>query len=265
MNSYLEHGGVGFLSARFAGPGFAPHVHDEYSIGVIVDGALAFECARAHYVAGPRAISAINPGETHTGSPGREGGWDYRNMFVTPDVLNRIFQETGNRPCDIAEPVIEDFEVADALLAAHRVVEDPRSSSLQRDCALASCLGLLFARHAENVPLESRLSARPSNKRCVDFIEAHYGDDIRLAHLADMAGQSPFHFLRTFAHDTHLTPHAYQVQVRLRQAVRRLRAGEDITEAAVESGFYDQSHLSRTLKRCWGITPASLRRAATAS
>ena len=52
-----------------------------------------------------------------------------------------------------------------------------------------------------------------------------------------------------------LTPHAYLTQIRLRAACGHLRRGLALAEAALASGFYDQSALNRHFKRAYAITP----------
>lgn len=45
---------------------------------------------------------------------------------------------------------------------------------------------------------------------------------------------------------------------RARQAARQLRAGASIVDVVVDNGYYDQPHLTRSLKRLIGYTPAEL-------
>lgn len=47
---------------------------------------------------------------------------------------------------------------------------------------------------------------------------------------------------------------------RARHAVRMLHAGRTIAEVAVEAGYYDQPHLTRSLRRFIGHTPAEVAR-----
>ena len=52
-----------------------------------------------------------------------------------------------------------------------------------------------------------------------------------------------------------MTPHAYQIQLRVRHAKALLRAGRPIASAAAEAGFYDQAHLTRHFTRIVGVPP----------
>ncbi len=56
-----------------------------------------------------------------------------------------------------------------------------------------------------------------------------------------------------------MTPHAYLVQRRVRLARELLRVGRTPAEATAEAGFSDQSHVTRTFARCYGVTPARYR------
>jgi AraC-like DNA-binding protein len=56
-----------------------------------------------------------------------------------------------------------------------------------------------------------------------------------------------------------MTPHDYQIQIRVRRARTLLLAGCPIAQAAAEAGFYDQAHLTRHFKRITGISPGRYR------
>ena len=64
------------------------------------------------------------------------------------------------------------------------------------------------------------------------------------------------HFLRT----TGLTHSAVRQIERARYATTRLQQGLSILDVVYEAGYYDQPHLTRSLKRLLGQTPAQLLR-----
>ncbi|WP_216093363.1 helix-turn-helix transcriptional regulator, partial [Klebsiella variicola] len=89
-----------------------------------------------------------------------------------------------------------------------------------------------------------------------DFILAHSEENISLHDLAELAGLSPWHFLRQFKKIVGLPPHAWLLQARLFQAQKLLKKGEKITSVALKCGFSDQSHFNRHFKRAIGVTPS---------
>jgi AraC-like DNA-binding protein len=63
---------------------------------------------------------------------------------------------------------------------------------------------------------------------------------------------------RRFLHVTGLTYKTIQQIERARQASSLLQAGKPITEAAYQTGYFDQAHLTNALKRFYGHTPAQI-------
>ena len=81
-----------------------------------------------------------------------------------------------------------------------------------------------------------------------------------LVSLAGSLGVSPYHLSRTFVAHTGQSLTRYRNRVRVSRALQRLDAGErDLARLAVELGFADQAHLTRTVKAHVGHPPGALR------
>lgn len=65
---------------------------------------------------------------------------------------------------------------------------------------------------------------------------------------------------RHFLQSTGITRNAYRQIERARFAARLLQQGASIQDVVAEAGFFDQAHLTRSLRRLIGDTPARLRR-----
>jgi AraC-like DNA-binding protein len=59
--------------------------------------------------------------------------------------------------------------------------------------------------------------------------------------------------------ETGVSFRAYLLWLRLECALAAYVRGTSLTDAAHAGGFADSAHLSRTFKRMFGITPASVR------
>lgn len=102
--------------------------------------------------------------------------------------------------------------------------------------------------------------------RVIDFVHAHFAQDIPLSALSSVAGLSPYHFARLFKQSTGLAPHQYLVQVRVERAKGLLlQSRESTTSIALQVGFCDQSHFAIHFKRAYGVTPRAFRRGATSA
>ena len=92
-------------------------------------------------------------------------------------------------------------------------------------------------------------------ERIRDYVIAHLNGPVEVATLAKIAGRSPFHFSRIFARSVGLTPHRYVVHLRLQRAAELIRDGRfGLAEIAARTGFADQSHLSRWVRRVHGVS-----------
>ncbi len=102
----------------------------------------------------------------------------------------------------------------------------------------------------------------PSIERVKAYLTEHYAEEVSLETLAHIAHLSPFHLARLFRHVVGLPPHAYHIQVRLSQARTLLAQGCSVSYVAQETGFFDQTHLTRQFKQHFGVTPGIYRKAA---
>ncbi|MGO4774846.1 helix-turn-helix domain-containing protein, partial [Lysobacter sp. 2RAB21] len=84
----------------------------------------------------------------------------------------------------------------------------------------------------------------------------HLADRLTLDELAAVAGLSPFHFLRRFRAQHHVTPQQMLMALRLHEAKRLLAAGVAPARIAADTGLTDQAHLTRAFPRRYGVTPA---------
>lgn len=78
--------------------------------------------------------------------------------------------------------------------------------------------------------------------------------------LAEVLAVSPYRLSRDFTAVMGVSLTRYRNRVRATRALDRLEAGErDLATLAVDLGFADQAHLSRTIREHFGQTPTALR------
>lgn len=101
--------------------------------------------------------------------------------------------------------------------------------------------------------------AKSTVKRVTEYIQEHLEQDLKLAELSAIAQFSPYHFLRLFKQQMSITPHQYILQQRIEKAKYLLQHSElSIADIAIQTGFSDQSHLTKCFKHNLGITPQKL-------
>ncbi|MEO8303354.1 MAG: helix-turn-helix domain-containing protein [Betaproteobacteria bacterium] len=95
----------------------------------------------------------------------------------------------------------------------------------------------------------------PAFERAIVYLGNRYVEPIQLCNLATVACVSKFHLVRLFTAILGITPHRYQLLLRMAQAKAMLREGTGITNIAHGLGFADHSHLDRSFRVLMGMTP----------
>jgi len=93
----------------------------------------------------------------------------------------------------------------------------------------------------------------------IDFINSNLASDLSLADIAAVAGMSASHLKTLFKRSTGLPVHQYVMRQRVDRAVDLISAGRlRLSAAALQSGFADQSHMARCMRRIRGVTPSDV-------
>lgn len=255
--------GLQLLHAHYQYRSFPRHSHEGYGFGVIEQGSLGFYYRGEHVVAPAGWINTVNPDEIHTGQAADDCGWTYRMFYCSPDCMRQISEDICGRQVPLpvfSSGVINDPGLAQTLRLVHQRLSSHCAAQLESDTMALALFSRLLARHTKQPHTESRIgSEQTALGRVIEYLDAHYAEDIRIDTLARIACLSRFHFIRVFARQTGLTPHAWLMQRRVRGAQTLLSRGQDIAEVAAQTGFTDQSHLHKTFKRIFGYTPGQLR------
>ena len=254
------------ISARFGTDGFSRHFHDTFSFGLVHEGVNAFGYRKRTYEAEAGSIGICDPGEVHDGGMARVP-WAYRSAFPSAETMIAVAAELGMDEL----PAFSTGRVADPLSVRrlHRFLsmlfgETGETDELEE--AGIDAFATIIQRNAVGVRSGHRPAQCPEiAARALSVIHDRWNEPVRLAEMADAAGASRFSTIRSVAKATGLTPHAYLVQLRVREAKALMRQGVSIAGAAADAGFVDQSHLSRALTRRWGVSPGAFTKAYAAA
>ena len=248
------------LSARYVTHAFAPHAHESFALGVVVAGALSFSYRREKEIVAADDVMVINPHEMHTGQAVGTHGCAYRMLYPSITALQEVALGLGGRASTapfFRASCIQDRPLAQLVLELHIALADEVTPCLERETRLLDVLARLIERHAAaNNARDWREERRPGwITQAVDYLEMHFADDVSLQQIASAVNVSPFHLLRTFRDEIGAPPHTYLNQIRIRHAKQLLLRGHPIVQVAAETGFSDQSHLTRRFRQVVGITP----------
>jgi AraC-like DNA-binding protein/quercetin dioxygenase-like cupin family protein len=235
------------------------HSHDEYQICLSLNFPGVYGYRGATHAVPVGSLSVVHPGEVHSARDPQErlAPSSFRMMYAEPALLSRAAAEVaGRREAQpfFRDPIVLDKSLALDFLRLHVALEGA-TPRLEQDARLLSTLTQLVERHAGVRP------APPPGRECLavglarEYLEDNLGRSVPLEELASLANLSPYHLARVFRDEIGMPPHAYQTQARLGRARSLLLRGWPPARVAQETGFADQSHLTRRFKRLVGVTP----------
>ena len=187
---------------------------------------------------------------------------DTLTVVIDPRWLALAAAEGSERQAQLIERVssYDHSLLALARTLAFESTDDYPNGPLFWNEVASRFIDRLAARHMSALPVRARgMLSSDALKRIKEYVVAHLDEPIEVAALAGIAARSPFHFTRVFTQAVGLTPHRYVIYVRLRRAVELVRDGRlALAEIAARTGFADQSHLSRWVRRLQGVSLTQL-------
>lgn len=241
---------------------FGRHTHEQFGVGLIARGAQKSASGRGVVEAGAGDIITVNPGEVHDGAPIGDGGRSWRMLYLDPvivgDLANDIAEGRTASAFEFTAPTIRDTRIAGLFRRLFQTMtySDAGQDGLEADETILLFLGGL---------LQPRPEEQHSVPAGIASARALIDDDpvspLTLTALAREAGLSRYQFLRSFARVTGLTPHAYLMQRRIHRARQLIGRGMRLAEVAADSGFSDQSHMTRLFVRSFGMAPGTYAKA----
>ncbi|MEW6634551.1 MAG: AraC family transcriptional regulator [Pseudomonadota bacterium] len=255
-------GGLEMLAARYRDHAYALHTHPTWVFGVVVAGVEKLRIGRRRHLAPAGSIIIVNPEEPHDGEKGIPAGWAYRTCYPDAALMGEIAEdlELPGLPM-FGDAIVEAPELARAFVMAHRLGGQP----LEQEGAVLTVLGELVKRFGERKRRDHLSSGGETARRFRlygDIIEADLSAGFDLARLAAAGGVTRFQVIRDFNRAAGMTPGQYLRDRRIRAASALMKAGMPLAGIAAETGFADQSHLTRVFKAVKGMSPGAWRAAA---
>ncbi|WP_166481929.1 AraC family transcriptional regulator [Scytonema sp. UIC 10036] len=211
----------------------------------------------------------LHPGEFCLQSHGEVNfpRWHDRFEFIAialdPTFVDRSFQDSGIKEGTCFQeqraafdPVIADFA---QRFQAELISRSYGGVLYGESLALAFALYLL-QQHSVCPKSFSQPRGKLSSlqlREIIEYIHANLSEELSLTHLAELLNLSVFHFARLFKNSLGLSPHQYVLQNRVERAKKLITVCVDtnLTDIALQVGFYDQTHFGKAFKRTVGVSP----------
>ena len=244
-------------SYRFEGTQqpFPNHFHEYYVIGFVESGERCLSCKNNEYAIQKGNVLLFNPGDNHACVQNDGGTLDYRGFNISKEVMLDLTEEvTGKRELPgFSENVIFDEEVICYLHPLHEMVMKGLCD-FGKEENLLLLISMLIQRYGQ--PFENCiLECRGEIEKACRFIEQHFAERIYLDQICRYAGLSKSTLLRAFTKSKGVTPYSYLENIRIGEAKKLLEQGFPPIEAALRTGFSDQSHFTNYFNRFIGLSP----------
>jgi AraC-like DNA-binding protein len=258
--------GMSLLHADFTTHDYAPHAHDAFVIALTESGGAEITNERTVDRVDPSILFVSNPEERQSASMADSTRWTYRSFYLIPSAMVAIAHRLGIADIPyFAQSMFKDARLISRFAYLHRLLESEHDP-LAADEALIDTLGTLVSHYRSDGPRPERAPRdRALARQIIDLMQARYEENLELDELASAADLTSFQLIGLFKRTVGLTPHAYLTHIRLNAARQHLKCGDTPAEAALATGFYDQSALTKHFKRSYGITPLQFAEATRSS
>ena len=249
------------------------HWHDEMELFKVEQGSVRVRCGSDYFEAHAGEMVFFNSGELHAAQSLDGQALNFAAVVFSPEMLCGDSSDIARRkyvspvlegklyPQRVTRPGAE--QDGQALAAFDRVMDllakRPPAYELRVRAQLLEIFAIL-TEQGQSVPQREKAPAQ-GIKTSIDYIRAHYRQQITIGQLAGMSHMSDGHFCRLFKKYTFKTPVQYINRVRLSAAMDLLlESDRKVLDIAFDTGFNSLSYFIGVFKQSMGCTPTEFRR-----
>lgn len=255
MNSNTFHklpilDGLELFNAKKHCIDFPFHTHSTFNITLILEQTFSTKLFNRFLQAPGGTICITNPHEVHATICENKIGNSFFTFYVSPDVLKALNSKRL--------PYFDDKIIYDEVLFQQFYSISQKFSIPEFDVEnkLLIALKQLVARYAK-----ISIFSDEETKLFQRFLDDNSFEKFSLEKTAKKFGLDKYKFLRLFKQETGLTPNNYIILKRVEKCKELLKTQDDLLGIAIETGFYDATHLCKYFKKITGITPLMYRNA----
>lgn len=234
---------------------FPPHFHEYYVIGFIESGRRQLSVCGNEYTAAEGDILLFNPLDNHSCFGADSDTLTYGAFNVKPDIMEKLAAELTQvrEPMRFSDNLIRDGDLFFSLKRLHELIFDASSGFEKEELFLLTFSQLIgeYSQAVENTSAECRGEIEEA---CL-YMAENFSERISLETLCKITALSRAALVRAFTREKGISPYRYLENIRLNAARRLLEQSVSLLDAALRTGFSDQSHFTNFFKSYIGLTP----------
>lgn len=238
--------------------------HEAYCVTVVSAGFGRWRYRQRDAEIKPGSLMLMEPGEVHATTSVERAG-DFHALFFDAALVREVLAAAGARDPHLKllgteqREVVQGFETLCSMLDAERDAEAQRQQ-------LSLCLTQLFDHASESGTLSLAVPTtrvRKAARVLREMYESTPWQTVNVAGVAREVGMSYHWLVHSFARHFGMPPYQYVQALRLAKVRSLLQRGprvglRSLSDIASAVGFNDKSHLHRSVKQHYGISPWKL-------
>lgn len=241
---------ISFTSADNFTHSFPDHFHEEYTIGVSVKGIQKFDIQGKSLVVEPYSIFLIKPHLMHAHSPIADLGWSFKSLYLSTDLMKHLLKGSVIKKMSDQPILIKDGTLFKQYMHIH-------ANKLMPDEALLADFIRQLSGKAIQIADDTASGLPEKIIALKQHLYEQFNQKLGLKDIAKIYRIDKYQLIRQFKQHLGVTPNTYLTILRIEKARKMLNDGYPIVEAALEAGFYDQSHFHHSFLYYTGVTPGN--------
>jgi AraC-like DNA-binding protein len=255
---FFKHPNLPFVECRYStnsGRHYKSHMHKTFSVGAIDRGEVIYQVEGKTAKLTPGSLALINPETLHSCNPTGASKRSYYVLYLDVDWCFRLQKSLWNLDhfCPVKTILPEDVSTCRQFINTMESLMDKGVGLREKEQKLVDIVKKIFLHACDPAAVESEASTQI--KKMKQQLDSNLDTAAPMRQIASTLQTNPYTLIRKFKAVTGITPHAYRLNCRIELARKLLQQGLDLSQIALECGFFDQSHFHRHFKARTAVTP----------